>query len=429
MKRIICVILIMCTIFLLMSCNSNNLSPEVPQNGQPETETPIAPDESLENEAEDVEISEVPNESDNWRIAIVINEVSGNEEEFRTAEAMQRIFGEDRIVHKVWPMMFAQEGEMMISLMQEIAADPEIRAVIINQAVINTNAAVDALLAIRDDMFIVYASAAENAQKVAVRASVVLDLNNPMRGEAIVMQALEMGAENIVHISFPRHMGVPILALRRDNMRIAAEREGINFVEIFAPDPMGDGGVPATQLYINQEIPRQVEMHGQNTAFFATNCAMMVPLISQVMETGAMFIDPCCPSPYHGYPTAMRLDAFVPSGEVTVNDEEIMRMVTLPELIDLARAAVAEADMTGRISAVPVAQSMLMTAMGTKYAIRWINGEVDKDIIDLDVLAEIGREFILEETGEDAGVMLEILSIDGHVYPNFILTVMDYIVL
>ncbi|MCL2367340.1 MAG: DUF3798 domain-containing protein, partial [Oscillospiraceae bacterium] len=253
MKRIICVILIMCTIFLLMSCNSNNLSPEVPQNGQPETETPIAPDESLENEAEDVEISEVPNESDNWRIAIVINEVSGNEEEFRTAEAMQRIFGEDRIVHKVWPMMFAQEGEMMISLMQEIAADPEIRAVIINQAVINTNAAVDALLAIRDDMFIVYASAAENAQKVAVRASVVLDLNNPMRGEAIVMQALEMGAENIVHISFPRHMGVPILALRRDNMRIAAEREGINFVEIFAPDPMGDGGVPATQLYINQE--------------------------------------------------------------------------------------------------------------------------------------------------------------------------------
>ena len=70
-----------------------------------------------------------------------------------------------------------------------------------------------------------------------------------------------------------------------------------------------------------------------------------------------------------------------------------------------------------------------MTAMGTKYAIRWINGEVDKDIIDLDVLAEIGREFILEETGEDAGVMLEVLEVDGHIYPNFILTVMDYILL
>ncbi|MCL2366897.1 MAG: hypothetical protein FWC75_07635, partial [Oscillospiraceae bacterium] len=63
------------------------------------------------------------------------------------------------------------------------------------------------------------------------------------------------------------------------------------------------------------------------------------------------------------------------------------------------------------------------------YAIRWINGEVDKDIIDLDVLAEIGREFILEETGEDAGVMLEVLEVDGHIYPNFILTVMDYILL
>ena len=354
MKRIICVILIMCTIFLLMSCNSNNLSPEVPQNGQPETETPIAPDESLENEAEDVEISEVPNESDNWRIAIVTNEVSGNEEEFRTAEAMQRMFGEDRIVHRVWPMMFAQEGDRMISIMEEIAADPEIRAVIINQAVINTNVAVDALLAIRDDIFIVYVLTVEDTADVAHRAHLLLDLNNPMRGEAIVMQALEMGAENIVHISFPRHMGVPILALRRDNMRIAAEREGINFVEIFAPDPMGDGGVPATQLYINQEIPRQVEMLGQNTVFFGTNCAMLVPLISQVMATGAMFIEPCCPTPCHGYLTAMELEAFVFTGEYSDEGSEIFGWVSTRELIELMREAAHTRGMTGRVSTVPM---------------------------------------------------------------------------
>jgi len=412
-----------------MSCNSNNLPPEVPQNGQSEPETPLASDEPNENETEYAEAPEIPNKADNWKIAIVTNEITGSEEEFRSAEALVRKWGEGRIVHRVWPMQFAQEGEMMISIMQEIAADPEIRAVIINQAVVNTNAAVDALLAMRDDIFIVYASAAEDPSEVAMSADLILNLNEPMRGEAIAMQALAMGAENIVHISFPRHMGVLRFALRRDNMRIAAEREGINFVEIFAPDPMGDGGVPATQLYINQEIPRQVEMLGQNTVFFGTNCVMMVPMISQVMETGAMFIEPCCLSPYHGYPTVMRLEAFIPTGEVDDCGEEIMRMVTLHDLIDLTRVAVAEAGMTGRIAIVPIPPSMLWTAMGTLYAMRWINGEVDKYTIDLDALAEIGREIVLEEMGEDAGVILEMLSIDGHVYPNFLLTLIESVIL
>ena len=125
----------------------------------------------------------------------------------------------------------------------------------------------------------------------------------------------------------------------------------------------------------------------------------------------------------------MELEAFVFTGEYSDEGSEIFGWVSTRELIELMREAAHTRGMTGRISTVPMEQALLMTAMGTKYAIRWINGEVDKDIIDLDVLAEIGREFILEETGEDAGVMLEMLSIDGHVYPNFILTVMDYIVL
>ena len=62
--------------------------------------------------------------------------------------------------------------------------------------------------------------------------------------------------------------------------------------------------------------------------------------------------------------------------------------------------------------------------MGAEYAIRWINGEVDKGYIDLDVLTEIGREIIHRETGEPVGVSLE-----RHPdHPNFILAMMDFIV-
>ncbi|MCL2367018.1 MAG: DUF3798 domain-containing protein [Oscillospiraceae bacterium] len=430
MKKMICIILIVCTIFMLASCDNNDFPLEVKSdNGQPEAEMLPTHNEPLENELTDKKALEIPDEPDNWKIAIVTNDFMNGEEEFLSVDALVHKWGEDRIIHRAWPRQFAQEGEQMISIMQEIAADPEIRAVIITQAVINTNAAVDALLAMRDDMFVVYASIAEDPAEVAKRANLAFRLNDPLRGEVIVMQALEMGAETVAHMWFPRHMSIPSFVLRYDNMRHAAEREGINFVELIIPDPAGDGGgVQRTLQYINQDIPRKVEMLGSDTVLFATTCAVMLPLIRQVMAIGAMFVDVCCPSPYHRYPTAFGLEIFVPTGQY-VEGEPIYRMLISRDLTLAMRDVIYAQGMTGRISTVPVSQSMLWTAMGVEYAMRWINNEVDKDIIDLDVLTEIGREFIWEETGEDAGVTLEMLDVDGYVYPNFILTLMDYILL
>ncbi|MCL2365423.1 MAG: DUF3798 domain-containing protein [Oscillospiraceae bacterium] len=440
-KKILCCILALCMILpFAAACVTEAPVVQPPAGDQPPVapttpETPPAGEPATPEDPSDPETPEEPaapptDEPFPGRIAIITNEISQNEEEFRSAEALVNRYGENKVIHRVWPQQFAQEGEMMISILQELAADPELRAVIINQAVINTNAAVDALLAVRDDVFIAYASAAEDPAEVAMRANLLLDQNNPMRGETIVNQAVAMGAETIAHISFPRHMGVPLLAMRRDNMRDAAERAGINFVELVAPDPMGDGGVPATQLHINQDTPRQVEMLGQNTAFFATNCAMMVPLISQVMATGAMFIEPCCPSPYHGYPTAMGLEAFIPTGEFNDNDEEIMRMVDLPELIELTRAAVAEADMTGRIAGWALPNSMAMTKMGFYYAVEWINGTVPQEhgVIDVDVLRRIVADYASELGIPGVDIALAPLVIDGRTFNHFLLGIVDSIV-
>ncbi|MCL2391641.1 MAG: DUF3798 domain-containing protein [Oscillospiraceae bacterium] len=439
-KKILCCILALCMIVpIAAACVTEApAAPATPGQPAPAPETPAAPGEPAPAPAPGEPAPapapgepEAPATTEPFpgRIAIITNEVSQNEEEFRSAEALVLRYGEDKVIHRVWPMLFAQEGEMMISILQELAADPEIRAVIINQAVINTNAAVDALLATRDDIFIAYASAAEDPAEVAMRANLLLDQNNPMRGDTIVVQAAAMGAETIAHISFPRHMGVPLLAMRRDNMRAAAEREGINFVELVAPDPMGDGGVAATQLHINQDIPRQVEALGPNTAFFATNCGMMVPLIAQVMATGAMFIEPCCPSPYHGYPTAMGLEAFVPTGEFDDDGEEIMQMVDLNELIALTRAAVAEAGMTGRIAGWALPNSMAMTKMGFYYAVEWINGTVPQEhgVIDVDVLRRIVADYAAELGIPGVDIALEPLTIDGRTFNHFLLGIVDSI--
>jgi hypothetical protein len=223
-------------------------------------------------------------------------------------------------------------------------------------------------------MFIVSASPAEDPAQVATRVDLALDVNNLILGEPIVMQAISQGADTFVHYSFPRHMGVPQLAWRRDVMRDTAIREGIRFVELNAPDPLGDGGQPATEMHIMQDIPRAVAEFGVNTAFFGTNCAMQTPIITQVLATGAIYPQPCCPSPYHGFPAALGIKS-------NLEDPNNLQYV-----IGETRKIVKEKGVEGRLSTWPVPVAMMFTAGATEYIIKILDGETNLRFLDKEVL-------------------------------------------
>lgn len=240
------------------------------------------------------------------KVAIVTNTVSQNEEEYRSAETMSQKYG-DRIVHVTWPDNFMTEQEQMITTVSKLAADPEIKAIIINQAVPGTNAAIDKLLESRDDMLIIYGTPQENPEDVAARADIILQPNELDMGPAMVEQAVKMGAKTFVHYSFPRHMAQVLLSARRELIKEKCAELNIEFVDATAPDPTGDSGTTGAQQFILEDVPKMVAQYGKDTAFFSTNCAMQVPLIKAAVEQGAIYPQPCCPSPYHGYPAALGL--------------------------------------------------------------------------------------------------------------------------
>jgi len=364
---------------------------------------------------------------DDWKIAIITNTVDQSEEEYRSAEALQARYGEDRIIHRTWPVNFATEGEQMITILQQVAADPAVKAVIINQAVINTNAAVDKLLELRDDIFIAYCTPAEHPPDVMSRAHLAINTNDPMVGDVIVMQAKAQGAEVFAHYSFPRHMSIATLALRRDNIMAACEREGIRFVDLTAPDPTSDVGVPGAQQFIFEDVPKQIAELGVNTAFFSTNCAMQIPLITRVIEGGAIYPQPCCPSPYHGFPSALEIEDMVGTGEFDEDGNEIMRMRDLGEVIAETRAALAARGVAGRLSTWPAPATMMWTTAATMYAIKWINGEVPQNGIDYAVLNQLCADYSKELSGEAVGLILEPLVLDGVTHHNYVMALMEYL--
>jgi len=352
------------------------------------------------------------------KIAIITNTVSQNEEEFRSAEQLVAKYGANKIVHVTWPDNFMAEQEQMVTTVARLAADREIRALIINQAVPGTNPAVDRLLETRNDIFIVYCNPQENPPDVSRRANLILNTNDLARGPAIARQAQSQGARVFVHYSFPRHMSNVLLAGRRDAIRETCQQLGVQFVDATAPDPTGDGGLPATQQFILEDVPRMIARYGDNTAFFATNCGMQIPLISRVVEGHAIYPEPCCPSPTHGFPSALGIET--EPGQTDV----------INYMIRETRRIAAANNMTGRLSTWPAPASMTWTNAGAEYAIRWIRGEVPRTGIDESVLAQCVSNYIREFTGTNvtANMANYTDASSGVTYPNYKLLIMGHLV-
>lgn len=347
------------------------------------------------------------------KIAIVTNTVSQNEEEYRSAQEMVAKYGDNKVVHVTWPDNFMAEQEQMVSIVAKLASDRDIKALIINQAVPGTNAAVDKLLETRDDIFIVYCTPQENPPDVAERASLIVMPDELSMGNEIPIQAQKLGAKVFVHYSFPRHMSQPLLSSRRELMKKKCAEIGLEFVDATAPDPTGDSGVPGAQQFILEDVPKMVAKYGKDTAFFSTNCAMQIPLIKAVVDTGAIYPQPCCPSPYHGFPTALGIES------------DSNNPSNLQHVVDETKRILKEKGAEGRLSTWPVPVAMMATVGTAEYAMKVANGEIENHKFgpgDLDVLKKCLSDYAKVDV-----IAVPYKDDNGKEYPNFLFVLMGFL--
>lgn len=374
MKKSIALLLALVMLVSLAACGS----PEPAPAEEPAEAPAEAPAEEVAEEA-------------SYKIGVMTGTVSQGEEEFRAAENMKEIYG-DMIVLSTYPDRFMQEQETTITNMMAMASDPDVKAIVMVQAVPGAAAAVGRVREIRDDILIVLGVPGEDPDVIAGYGDVIMQTNDLARGAQIAQQAKDMGAEVLVHYSFPRHMSYEMLATRRDLMKAEAEKLGLVWVEEDAPDPTGDAGVPGTQQFIMEDVPRKVAEYGVNTAFFGTNCSMMEPMIRQTVETGAIYPVQCCPSPYHALPAALGIS--VPEDKAG----------DLEYILSEIEGKCEEAEMTGRVATWSVPVNMMYVEAGVKYAIAYLEGETNGKA-DAAVLTEImsevaGGEIVLENYGD-----------------------------
>ena len=337
---------------------------------------------------------------ENWKIAILTGTTSQGEEEVRAAERAIATYGADHIIHDTYPDAFASETETTISKLVSFASDPDVKAVVMCQAVPGAKAGFDKIREMRPDILLVAGVPQEDPNVITAAADIVLYSDEPGQGDTIIETCANWGVEVFVHYSFPRHLAMETIAARKALFESNCEALGIQYVEATAPDPTGDAGTAGAQQFILEDVPLKMEeFAGKKVAFFSTNCSMQEPLQTAILtQPNAYYPQPCCPSPYHAFPAALGLESLQVGGD----DADALKQIA---------AKLAEYDAVGRYSTWPTPVNMAIIDVACQYAKAYIDGEVGNN--------DAAKIASLFEVAAPGAVLANYTDANGTTYDNY----------
>ncbi|MBQ8094507.1 MAG: DUF3798 domain-containing protein [Clostridia bacterium] len=250
-----------------------------------------------------------------FHVGIITGTVSQSEDDRRGAEAFQAQYGEDVVKLATYPDNFPDEKETVVQTIVNMADDPDMKVIVVNQGVPGTAEAFRKIKEMRDDIICICGESQEDLPVIADAADLVVVNDFVSRGYLIIKTAADLGCKTFVHISFPRHLGIESLSRRLAVMEEAGKELGVEIVMETAPDPTSDVGVSGAQQYILEKTPEWVDKYGKDSAYFCTNDAHTEPLLKQLLAYGGYFIEADLPSPLMGYPGALGVDLTEANGD------------------------------------------------------------------------------------------------------------------
>ena len=321
-------------------------------------------------ESTEVEAEAAPSAEGDYHIGIVTGSVSQSEDDRRGAEAFQAMYGEDRVTLAIYPDNFTEELETTIQTIVNLSDDPDMKAIIVNQAIPGTTEAFRQIKERRPDILCIAGESHEDLPEIGSAADLVCNNDFVARGYLIIRTAHELGCDTFVHISFPRHMSYETMSRRVAIMKEACKEFGMEFVMETAPDPTTDVGIPGAQAYIAEHVSEWVEKYGQNSAYFCTNDAHTAPLLKQLLEYGGYFVEAALPSPLMGYPDALGIE---------FSDSDMSNYEYLLKSVEDAIVAKGGA---GRFGTWAYSYTYTLTAGLTEHAMNVIDGKAELLEID-----------------------------------------------
>ena len=345
--------------------------------------------------------------ADKYKIGVVTPTLSNSEDEFRAGENMVKKYPEI-VEHIVLPEDTNENAQGGISQILSLADNPEMKAIVVASGQSGLLPAFQKVKEIRPDIITITAPVWDDPLMMSEYIDINFDTDWARRGVTITEKAKDMGAKTFIHYSFPTHLSMESVSMRKDMMKETCEKLGMTFIEVVTPDPQTGDGTTAMLQFLREDIPRQIEKYGPDTNIFGSNCPMYDVIIDEALKSKFIVAEQCCPTPTQAYPTVMSLE---------IDEADSSNFEKINEMIS---EKAAEAGMTGRLSGWPIPVSIFLPEYSVELAKYVIENDAN---IETDVL---NKEFLDKFSKDTFGVGVDFQPLQEGVN-NYYMMIMESI--
>lgn len=303
------------------------------------------------------------------KVAILVAPEAQYPEDYKAAAELAAEFPEKVVVKEYADSRVLKVGNPeILTISEELAADPEIGAIIYARATQFTSNAISAAKAKNPEIVTLCIEPEESVEKVSSLANLVFCVDWTKAANDIVATAKKQGANNFIVYSINRHItDNPLLSGANAAIKAACEAEGLGYIYENSVDPIYSTGIKGARQYISESPAKLLNneiIKDTNAAVFSTDSSVQQTLVEIANKNGMVYVCPSFPTAYNGL------------GEVyeAAMPEKISDVAAYVEGIKTAVSADAEGK--GRLSTYtfPLAATLLKSALHCAFDI--LNGTI-----------------------------------------------------
>lgn len=247
------------------------------------------------------------------KVAILVAPEAQFPEDYRAAKELAEEYPDTIIIKEYDDSRILKGGDPgIITFSKELAANPEIGAIVYARATQYTRNAIYKAKEINPDIVTVCIEPEDNIEELSDLSSLVLCVDWAKAAEDIVTQAKAQGAKYFLSFFVSRTMTSNKLVRDAVNaLKTACEAQGIKFISDSSADT-NSVQIAGAQKYIGEAIARHFmnnDMEGKDIALFSTDSAVQSTLFEQANKNGLIYICPSFPTAYNGIGESLEIAA------------------------------------------------------------------------------------------------------------------------
>lgn len=349
------------------------------------------------------------------RMAILTGSTAVNEETYYAAVRARDMYGSDCVIHDTYADKYYADISGTVAKLTGFASDPDIGTIIACpavQGVMQGFKNIGTMYAENIDSkpLLIGGMPSDDPSYASSYADLLFGSDEAAQADTIAETIAGWGCDVFLHYSFPRHLAMESVAARKELLEANCEALGITYVEITMPDPTSKGEEVMVE-FLEADIPERIDSFaGKKVALFSTACAAQPALQTAVLtHENAYYPQPCCPSPYHGFPQALGLS-------ISVGGDDEAALTQIAEALDSVGAA-------NRFSTWPTPVNMAIVDLSCVYSQAYMNGETDGRN-DTDAVSALLEEML---PGASASVYVTEYGTAIGNYYNILLSPVDFV--